>query len=240
MLTQADMKPGLYRQLRVAIINSTLKEPYHSYGDHWVDGFQDVGCIVDVFTYDQIPTLPVGYDFYFFVEVRYNPVEIPWYACPRALYSWDAHILGADFYRSIHKNYDKMCIASKMEVEELQSSGVTNVFWIPEACNPKLHKDLGMQRTFDIGLVGRHNETYIRQGLTKTDFINFITSSKYKNFFYTEVWGQSYVDLMNQIICAFDRVVSRNVGTGFLKQQQWVASRYGPTQGSVVKMVWTS
>ena len=213
MLTKLDMTPGLYRQLKIAIINTTLQEPYHSYGDHWVDGFQDAGCQVKVFGYDEIPTLPLGYDLYFFVEVRYNPIEIPWYACPRVLYSWDAHILGADFYRNIHNNYDKLCLASKLDVKNLQEMGVTNVFWIPEACNPKLHKDLGIERTFEIGLIGRHNSTYLRNGFSKTDFINFLNTSKYKSFFQTEIWGLPYVELMNKTTLAFDRVISHNVGT---------------------------
>jgi hypothetical protein len=214
MQTKEAMTPGIYRQLRVAIVNSTIPgELYHSYGDHWVDGFREAGCIVNVFRYDEIPLLPLNYDLYFFVEVRYNPITIPWYTCPRVLYSWDAHILGADFYRGLQSSFDKICLASKIDVENLKKMGVNNVVWVPEACNPKLHKDLNVPRTFDIGLVGRHNGTYLRNGLSKTDFINFLAKSKYKNFFHTEIWGQPYVDLMNQATLAFDRVITHNVGT---------------------------
>ena len=210
---ETSLTPGLYRQLRVAIINSSLDVPYHSYGDHWVDGFQDAGCLVSVFPYDKIPYLPVGYDLYFFVEVRYTPAEIPWYACPRVLYSWDAHILGTDYYKQIAGHYDKICLASKIVVEELKNSGISNAMWVPEACNPRLHKDLGIERPYEIGLVGRHNDTYIRQGLSKSDFIKFLETSKYKSFFKTEIWGNEYVNLMNQSILAFDRTITNNVGT---------------------------
>jgi hypothetical protein len=207
------MAKKILRQIRVAVINSTLNEPYHSYGDHWVDGFQDAGAIVDVFRYDTILTVPLKYDLYFFVEVRYDPTKIPWHMTPRVLYSWDAHILGSDYYKSLCSYFDWICLASKIDTDKLIKERFNNVVWIPEACNPRLHKDLGLDRIYDIGLVGRHNETYIREGYSKTDFINFLSTSKYKNFFKTEVWGKSYVDLMNQTILAFDRAVSHNVGT---------------------------
>jgi hypothetical protein len=214
MLKKEDITPGLYRRVKVAVINSTIPgEPYHSYGDHWVDGFQDAGCEVRVLRYDEVPLLPLGYDLYFFVEIRYNPESIPWYIYPRALYSWDAHILGADFYRAINGYFNKVCLASKIDVENLNKLGVNNAIWVPEACNPRLHKDLGLPRTFDIGLVGRHNGTYLRNGASKTDFINFLSKSTYKNFFHTELWGKPYVELMNEAVIAFDRTISHNVGT---------------------------
>jgi glycosyltransferase involved in cell wall biosynthesis len=207
------MKPILYRQLKIAVINSTLDEPYHSYGDHWVDGFKDAGCDVDVYKYDTIPTLPLKYDLYFFVEVRYNPESIPWYVYPRVLYSWDSHIMGVELYKILSKHFNMIFLASKIDVDALNYAGVENIIWIPEACNVQLHRDLDIPRIYDIGLVGRQNDTIKRNGYTKTDFINFLINSKYKNFFKTEIWGESYVSLMNQTTIAFDRTVKHNIGT---------------------------
>lgn len=207
------MLKKLLRQIKVAVINSSLNEPYHSYGDHWVDGFQDAGAIVDVFRYDTIQNIPLKYDLYFFVEIRYDPSRIPWHLTPRVLYSWDAHIMGADYYKGLCKYFNKICLASKIDVDKLVAEGFNNVKWIPEACNPRLHKDLNIHRNYEVGLVGRYNETYIRNGYSKTDFISFLTTSKYKNFYKTEIWGSSYVDLMNQVIVAFDRTISHNIGT---------------------------
>lgn len=203
----------LYRQLRIAVINSTLKEPYHSYGDHWVDGFRDAGCLVDVYKYDAIPTLPLKYDLYFFVEVRYKPEEIPWYVYPRVLYSWDSHIMGVDFFKYASRHFNKIFLASKIDVDALNGSNIENVHWIPEAYNPRLHRDLNIPRVYKIGIVGRHNETYLRSGYSKTDFLNFLISSGYENFFKTEIWGEPYVELMNQTVLAFDRTIGHNIGT---------------------------
>ena len=203
----------LYRQLRVAVINSTLDVPYHSYGDHWVDGFKDAGCKVDVFRYDQIPTLPIGYDLYFFVEIRYKPETIPWYVSPRVLYSWDAHIVGAECFKSFSVNYDKIYLASKIDVDSSNKDGIKNIEWVPEACNPRLHTDLCLDRIYEVGLVGRHNDTYKRKEYCKSDFISFLNTSKYTNFFKTEIWGESYIRIMNQALLAFDRTISYNVGT---------------------------
>jgi hypothetical protein len=207
------MTSALYRQLKIAIINSTLNEPYHSYGDHWVDGFTDAGCLVDVFRYEKIPILPLKYDLYFFVEVRYKPEEIPWYIHPRVLYSWDSHIVGPDCYKAISEHFDKIFLASKIDTDFLNKAGIENIEWVPEACNPKIHMDKDLLRIYDIGIVGRHNETHIRNECSKTDFINFLVNSKYKNFFKTEIWGRPYVDLMNHTLLAFDRTISYNIGT---------------------------
>lgn len=207
------MVKKLLRQIKVAVINSSLDEPYHSYGDHWVDGFEDAGAKVDVFRYEAIPTIPLKYDLYFFVEVRYNPADIPWCLTPRVLYSWDAHIIGHEFYKKLSPFYDRMCLASKIDVDKLTQDGVTNAVWVPEACNPRLHIDKKVPRKYEVGFVGRHNETYKREGLCKSDFINFIINSKYRNFFKTEIWGKPYVDLMNQALISFDRAISYNIGT---------------------------
>ena len=84
----------LYRKVSVALINSALPEPYNSYGDHWKDAFEDAGCDVTVFKYDQIEYIPPQFDLYFFVEIRYKLSVIPWYLNPRVLYSWDSHVMG--------------------------------------------------------------------------------------------------------------------------------------------------
>lgn len=204
---------SLYRRLRIAIINSSLDSPYHSYGDHWLDGFRDAGCNVDVYKYEDIVYIPFGYDLYFFVEIRYDPNIIPWYISPRVLYSWDAHILGPDYYKLHVGRFDTLYLASKIDVNRINSEGINNVRWLPEACNPRVHKDLNLPRTVDIGFVGRGNHERPRSGFTKDDFIAWIKSSPYKTVVNQDVWGSDYVSIMNQAKLAFDRVIAHNVGT---------------------------
>lgn len=204
---------GMYRKVRVAIINSPLDTKYHSYGDHWVDGFQDAGCTVDVYGYKEIQTLPLDYDLYFFVEVRYNPHSIPWFITPRVLYSWDAHVLGTDYYKDFAHKFDTIYLASKIDVESLVEMGLENFKWLPEACNPRLHKNKGLERDVDIGFVGHGNSNRIRNGKTKDAFLGWLQHSKHKEALNHDSWGESYVDFMNKAKIAFDRVIAHNVGT---------------------------
>jgi glycosyltransferase involved in cell wall biosynthesis/predicted SAM-dependent methyltransferase len=75
---------------RVAFINNTLIPKYFSYGDYWEDAFKATGHHVDVFKYEQIGSLPQGYDLYFFIEAnhRYDVSQIP-DVYPKILYTQD-------------------------------------------------------------------------------------------------------------------------------------------------------
>lgn len=204
----------LYRRLRIAVINNSLKEKYHSYGDHWVDGFKNAGCDVKVFSYESINTLPLGFDLYFFVEVRYEPHKIPWYVNPRVMYSWDAHIMGAEYYKFLTRCFDRIYLASKQETETLNTQGYENVKWLPEACNPEIHKDMGIKRDIDVGIIGRRDGQRKRHNLTKNDFLDWLKNNKeYKTLVKTDIWGQDYVDEMNRCKMVFDRVIAHNIGT---------------------------
>lgn len=209
----APFVSGLYRKIRVAIINTSLESKYHSYGDHWVDGFEDAGCDVEVFRYEEIKHIPIHFDLYFFVEVRYDPKTIPWCLTPRALYSWDAHVLGSSYYEPVSSRFDTVYLASKIDVEKLNSSGYGNVRWLPEACNPRIHRDLKEKRSIDIGFVGKGNGTLKRKNLSKDDFLKWLDSSPFRTIVTRDKWGESYVEIMNSSRVAFDRVIGHNTGT---------------------------
>jgi hypothetical protein len=198
----------LYRKLSIAVVNSSLPEPYNSYGDHWIDGFKDAGCDVTVFPYDQISYIPPKFDLYFFVEIRYKLSDIPWYLNPRVLYSWDSHLMDANAFEIPAHNFDKIFLASKIDVENLHKAGVMNIAWVPEACNPRVHKNLHLDRTENLGFIGNLNNTIIRNGFTKNDFVNY-----FKPYHKTHVWGEQYTEEQNKIKIMFDRTINYNIGT---------------------------
>lgn len=202
----------IYRKLRVAIINSTLSKPYWSYGDHWVDGFKDAGCDVKVFRYEQIPHLPPHYDLYFFVELRFQPDAIPWYIFPRALYSWDAHVSGAGFYEPLHRHFDKIFLASKIDTEELQKIHPKKFSWLPEACNPRVHSNLNKDRPNYLGYIGNPDARFKRNGKYKNNFLNYL-KEKRGLFYDKDIYGQQYTNAINSIKVMFDRTIAHNVGT---------------------------
>lgn len=204
---------GLYRKVRVAVINNSLDSKYHSYGDHWVDGFEDMGCEVEVFRYENIKHIPIYFDLYFFVEVRYGPKNIPWYLTPRILYSWDAHVLGPEYFQKIATCFDTVYLASKIDVNTLNNRGYLNVQWLPEACNPRIHKDTEKQRIIDIGFVGKGNGIRERNGYTKDDFLKWLDESSFQTYITRDRWGKAYAEIMTNVRIAFDRVIAHNVGT---------------------------
>jgi hypothetical protein len=204
---------SLYRKVSVALINSSLPEPYNSYGDHWKDGFEDAGCDVTLFPYNQIQFIPPKFDLYFFVEIRYKLSDIPWYLNPRVLYSWDSHLTGPEYFEGPSHNFDKILLASKIDVETLISKGILNVAWIPEACNPRVHKNLHVNRLERLGFIGNSNNSILRNGKTKDDFINHLKEGPYKLYQKTHVWGNDYNVEQNRIQVMFDRTISYNIGT---------------------------
>lgn len=203
----------LYRNIRIALINSSCEKAYQSYGDHWRDGFEDAGCKVIVFPYDQIPLVPPGYDLYFFVEIRYNPASIPWYVTPRVLYSWDSHVAGIGQYESISTCFDKILLASKIDVETAKSHGSKNFVWIPEACNPRIHKDIGLERTTPLGFIGCSNDYTFRNGKCKDDFTNHLKQGPYKLIQIIDTFGNQYTEAQNKIRIMYDRTIAHNIGT---------------------------
>lgn len=204
----------LLRKFKVALIYNLLPCKYQSYGDHWPDAFQQIGAEVTRFNYEDIPRLPLHYDLYFFVEVRYDPATIPWFVNPRVLYSWDSHVLGVDYFMPIAGCFDYICLASKIDVDQLNIRGKKNVIWTPEGCNPNIHKNLGTERIYDVGSIANNNHYVIRNGKSKDDFTAFLKETYGDRFLYTKgIYGEDYSKTQNQIKIMFDRTIMHNVGT---------------------------
>jgi Glycosyl transferases group 1 len=203
----------LFRKLKIALINSSLDQPYCSYGDHWRDGFEDAGCDVTVFPYQDIPLIPPGFDLYFFVEIRYNCQTIPWHLHPRVLYSWDSHVVGTYHYEIPCTCFTKVCLASKIDVDTLRSKGFNNVEWVPEACNPRVHKNLHHDRPIKLGLIGHTAGGMLKNGKTRNDFLEHLDKSTYGIHRIEGIYGDKYSEEQNKIQVMFDRTITHNLGT---------------------------
>lgn len=64
------------KRTSIALINNTLLKKYMSYGDGVLEDLRFQGYHVDEFRYEDIEHLPKGYDFYLFVETRFEPDDI--------------------------------------------------------------------------------------------------------------------------------------------------------------------
>ena len=198
---------------RVAIINSSLPVKYESYGDHWIDGFRDAGCSVDVYGYNQINELPAGYDFYFFVELRYDPTTIPDHVHPRGMYCWDSHVTGIAQYEPCAANFDVAFFASKIDTIALQEKGYTNVHWVPEACNSHVHRNLEIERPYDTAFIGQQDVTNKkRKGQTRLQFLKHLEGN-FNSFIGMRFYGEAYAEWLNKAKLGFDRPITYDIGT---------------------------
>jgi len=207
------MSQGIYRRVKVAVINTSLERPYHSYGDHWRDGFTDAGCIVTVYPYDMIPQISQGFDLYFFVEIRYNHYIIPRNLHPRVLYSWDSHVAPVEMYEDALLTFDKIFLASKIDVEFFHKKNIKEFVWIPEACNPRIHKNLHRDRIYKLGFVGNNNDYYFRNGKSKDEFIAYFKREPFNMLCKQGIYGDDYTEVLNKIWIMFDRTIQHNIGT---------------------------
>ena len=208
---QVEKEPKSTKQ--VAIINTSLQSKYESYGDHWVDGFRDAGCTVDIYKYEQIDKLPSGYDLYFFVELRYDITTIPDHVHPRAIYCWDTHVTGVERYEACASHIDAVLFASKIDTAEMYARGHNNVFWIPEACNSRVHRGLDLERSYDTAFIGQQDVTNIkRKGQTRLDFLKHLESN-YKSFIGRGFYGEEYAKWLNKAKLGFDRPITHDIGT---------------------------
>lgn len=204
------------RNVKVAVINSSLEIPYHSYGDHWVDGWNDpsVGVEVKVFKYEEIYTIPPDFDLYFFVEVRYKPRQIPWYLYPRVLWTWDSHLISEESLTGYAKSFSRVYLATKKEADSLKEKGHLTFKWLPEAYNPRVHTlNLSLERPMGIGYITNPSSKPSRNGMCKNDYIHKLNSSPYDFRHVREVFGERYAEEMHKYLFTLDWPVGTNVGT---------------------------
>lgn len=211
----------LARQFKVAFINNTLDEPYWSYGDHWKDGFEEAGCQVEVFRYEDIRNISPRYDLYFFMDIRYDPAIIPWYLGPRVVYSFDAHNTGVSYWEGMAKHFDYVALASKNVIETLQSTleNPRKFIWLPEACNPKVHRPLGLPtQKHKVGFIG--NPCDIKRGeYSRYDIQKFLCGRD--DYFDLKMvygldfnaYGDKYNQFLNMFPVCLDWPVANNLGT---------------------------
>jgi len=74
-------------------------------------------------------------------------------ACPPACYLVDVH--QSLWVRELYAPFfDCLFVAQRDYVAHFQRLGYPNVFWLPLACDPELHGQRDLPRTFDVGFVG--------------------------------------------------------------------------------------
>jgi Glycosyl transferases group 1 len=83
----------------------------------------------------------------------YLPRNIEKLNCPTAAYLIDVH-LGSQLRQSIAPLFDYVFIAQRDYLPAYQIASSQHVEWLPLACDPAVHKPLGLPRIYDVGFVG--------------------------------------------------------------------------------------
>lgn len=104
-------------------------------------------------------------DLFLYVDsghAAYLPRNIEKLDCPTAAYLIDVH-LGPRLRRPLATLFDYVFVAQKDCVDLYRMGKDQHVEWLPLACDPRIHKDLGLDRSLDLGFVGRVGGSYDRR-----------------------------------------------------------------------------
>jgi len=142
-----------------------------------------------------VAALPERPDFYLWIDPagRYFPPGIEDLPIPTACYLIDVH-LGTWRYQ-VARFFDFVFVAQKDYLERFRRAvGHDQVYWLPLAAAPDVHRDHGLPRIYDVGFVGNiaraHRKT-ARARRLKLIAKHFYTNDFYKVYMPEEV-GKVY------------------------------------------------
>jgi glycosyltransferase involved in cell wall biosynthesis/SAM-dependent methyltransferase len=104
-----------------------------------------------------LASLPQGFhaDYYLWIDSGPKQVEadigaLPW---PKVAYLIDTHI-APDLRLAMAWHFDAVFLAQQGQVEAFRQAGISNVQWLPLACDPALHAVGPFERTIDVAYIG--------------------------------------------------------------------------------------
>lgn len=146
------------------------------------------------------PNIPAGYDLYLRIDHGDYKYDIPAHLKPCAFYAIDTHLekpYGKIKAQCAH--YDFVFCAQKTGARKLEKEAGIGAIWVPIACDPDKHKDLGIERRLDIAFVGTEGKKNPRGELLKqvaarytNSFIGRAESSLMSNIYSSSKIGFNY------------------------------------------------
>ncbi|MDD4878942.1 MAG: glycosyltransferase [Candidatus Omnitrophica bacterium] len=112
--------------------------------------------------------IPAGYDLYLRIDHGDYKYDIPGHLKPSAFYAIDTHLEKP--YKKIKEqagHYGFVFCAQKTGVKKLKKDTGIDAEWVHIACDPEVHKDLGIERKLDIAFVGTEGKKNLRGELLK-------------------------------------------------------------------------
>ena len=94
-------------------------------------------------------------DFYFWIETGLDPypADLDILDIPKVCYLIDSH-LHLEKHIKIAKNFDYIFIAQKEYISSFKEAGITEVHWLPLACDPEIHAKTDVEKSHDVVFVG--------------------------------------------------------------------------------------
>jgi spore maturation protein CgeB len=112
--------------------------------------------------------IPGKYGLYLRIDHGDYKYDIPHRLSPSAFYAIDTHLKKP--YKRIKEqafHYDHVFCAQKSGAEKLKRDAGVNAVWVPIGCDPESHRDLGLDRRFDLAFVGTEGKKNLRGELLK-------------------------------------------------------------------------
>lgn len=141
--------------MKIALIFG--KERMDTVGIYFERGLKALGHEVSHFWPKDIGAIRPEYDFYFRVDDGHYDYLIPKRLTPRVYYASDTHLKKP--FRKIKKHilrgaYELAFCPMLKEIEILRKKSPIEIIWMGFACDPEIHKRLGVEKSYDIGFVG--------------------------------------------------------------------------------------
>ncbi len=179
--------------MRIALIFDRERED--TIGIYFERAFRRTKHRVDHFWLRDAQRIPKDYDVYFRIDHGDYRRDVPRRLKPRAFWASDTHLEKP--FQQIAKQargYEIVFCAMREGTQRLRQRGV-KALWIPGgACDPEIHRQLPLPRTYDIGFVGSDGgipRKFYLQELRERSPSCFIGPAPYQRI--AEIYSQSKI-----------------------------------------------
>ncbi|MDP2942890.1 MAG: glycosyltransferase [Candidatus Omnitrophota bacterium] len=152
--------------MKLAIIFN--KEREGTIGCYFERAAKRLGIPFDHYWTKDGEAIPKGYALYLRIDHGDYKYDIPDGLRPSAFFVVDTHLEKP--YQRIKEqalHYDYVFCAQKNGADRLKRDTGANAVWIPIGCDPEKHRDLGLERRFDVAFVGTEGKKNLRGELLK-------------------------------------------------------------------------
>jgi len=193
-----------------SISRRLVKEGVKNHQISFTDG--DMGYV--------LKRLPSGWtpDVFLFIDTGffYPLTDMNSLKCVKACYIIDAH-REVDRRIEFAKKFDVVFTAYKPAVAEYKERGITNVFWMPVACDQEIHGKKTEEKLYDIGFVGKLNPAFNPERVHLYNELKQRFNVYYERCFLekmAEVFSQSKIVFNKSIECGLNMRVFEVLASG--------------------------